>query len=101
MELQEAFTMRIDYLGQVNPIKVNENGEVCMNDMALYFPNKSLKEWLNNNNTKDFKALNNLMEDIKAAYSIGTDDKAMSKIKTIIDKAIIIISIIFIFLTKL
>jgi len=54
MELQEAFTMRIDYLGEVNPIKVNENGEVCMNDMALYFPNKSLKEWLNNNNTKDF-----------------------------------------------
>ncbi|MCP4321775.1 MAG: KilA-N domain-containing protein [Alteromonadales bacterium] len=54
MRLQEAFTMMVEYLGESHPIKVNQDGMICLNDMALYFPKKTLKNWLRTNETKEF-----------------------------------------------
>jgi hypothetical protein len=54
MTLTKAFEMTVEYLGETKDVKVDKEGYMCLNDMAQFFPNKNVKEWLTNRNTKDF-----------------------------------------------
>lgn len=53
MTLTKAFEMTVEYLGETKDVKVDKDGYMCLNDMAQYFPHKSLQEWLSNKNTKE------------------------------------------------
>ncbi len=54
MELSKAFNMSIEYLGMADPIRVDENGFMCITDMAKFFPKKRLDNWLRLDSTKEF-----------------------------------------------
>jgi len=54
MKLKDAFEMTVEYTGQINPIKVNEEGMICLNDMSSFFPSKTMDNWLTKKSTKEF-----------------------------------------------
>jgi hypothetical protein len=54
MELRKAFEMTVSYTGKVNPIRVDSNGYIRLNDMVEYFPGKRIDNWLTLKATKEF-----------------------------------------------
>ena len=54
MKLEKAFNVSLDYLGHNDPIRVDEDGYICLTDMIKYFPNKRLDNWMVLKSTKDF-----------------------------------------------
>ncbi|MCP3681273.1 MAG: KilA-N domain-containing protein, partial [bacterium] len=54
MELQKAFDMKMDYHGKAEPIRVDEEGFICLTDLNKYFPTKRVRDWEVLGSTKDF-----------------------------------------------
>lgn len=54
MKLSDALVIRLSYNDLSGDIKIDENGYICLNDLAAYFPNKKINEWSKNNSTKEF-----------------------------------------------
>lgn len=57
MKLAKAFEMTVEYLGKIDPIRVDEDGFVCLTDMVKYFPSKRLDNWMALKSTADFIAV--------------------------------------------
>jgi len=54
MELKEALVLRMSFNDVQGEIRIDKNGYVCLNDLAVYYPNKSIKEWKKNKSTIEF-----------------------------------------------
>jgi len=54
MNLSKALQLRTEYGNNIGIIKINDDGYICLNDLASFFPNKRLDNWLANDSTKDF-----------------------------------------------
>lgn len=54
MELKEALILRMSFNDVRGEIRIDENGYTCLNDLAIYYPHKKIKEWKNNKSTKEF-----------------------------------------------
>lgn len=54
MELKKAFELQVKYYGNDGTVKVDDNGYLCLNDLAEFFPNKRIQHWLDNDSTKEF-----------------------------------------------
>lgn len=56
MNLKKAIELRAEYVGQVHPIRVDNDGYICLTDMVKYFPNKRLDNWFAADSTKELIA---------------------------------------------
>lgn len=54
MKLDEALTLRMSFNDLQGEIRVDENGYICLNDLAQYFPHKKIKEWMKNKSANEF-----------------------------------------------
>jgi len=54
MELREALVLRMSFNDVCGEIKVDENGYICLNDLAVYYPHKRMDNWRSNSTTKEF-----------------------------------------------
>ena len=54
MKLDEALTLRMSFNDLQGEIRVDENGYICLNDLAKYFPHKRLDHWKENKSTSEF-----------------------------------------------
>lgn len=54
MKLQKAFELSIEYMGKCDPIRVDEDGFICLTDMVKYYPKKRLDNWMALKSTSDF-----------------------------------------------
>lgn len=60
MELKKALEIRLMHNDVNGLIRINTEGYICLNDISVYYPNKRLQNWLDNDSTKDFiKTLEN------------------------------------------
>lgn len=53
MELKKALELQVQYYGHDGTVRVDENGYICLNDLAAYFPNKRIQNWMDNISTKE------------------------------------------------
>lgn len=53
MELKKALELQVSYYGSNGTVRVDEHGYICLNDLASFFPNKEIKEWLKNKSTAE------------------------------------------------
>jgi hypothetical protein len=54
VELSKAFEMKLEYYGKSDPIRVDQNGYICLTDLNKYFPKKRIRDWENLSSTKEF-----------------------------------------------
>ncbi len=54
MDLNEALILRMSFNDLQGEIRVDENGYICLNDLAAYYPHKRLDNWKANQTTKEF-----------------------------------------------
>lgn len=57
MELKEALVLRMSFNDVCGEIRIDKNGYVCLNDLSVYYPNKSIKDWKKNKSTVEFMDL--------------------------------------------
>ena len=53
MRLKKTIELNIDHNEIQNQIRIDSENRFCLNDMAKFFPKKSLKQWLRNKSTKE------------------------------------------------
>ncbi len=53
MELKKALELQVQYYGSDGSVKVDENGYICLNDLAAFFPQKRIQNWIDNASTKE------------------------------------------------
>lgn len=68
MELKEALVLRMSFNDVCGEIRIDKNGYVCLNDLSVYYPNKSIAEWKKNKSTIEF--INLLDDDLNEGKSI-------------------------------
>lgn len=54
MELKEALILRMSFNDVQGEIRVDENGYICLNDLALYYPHRRIDVWKKASPTKEF-----------------------------------------------
>ena len=54
MKLDEALTLRMSFNDLCGEIRVDENGYICLNDLAQYFPHRRIDKWRKSDQTNDF-----------------------------------------------
>jgi len=54
MKLTDALTLRMSFNDLKGEIRIDENGYICLNDLAAYFPHKRLDHWKDNKTTIEF-----------------------------------------------
>lgn len=54
MKLDEALTLRMSFNDLQGEIRVDENGYICLNDLAQYFPHKRIDNWKRLDSTNEF-----------------------------------------------
>jgi hypothetical protein len=53
MELKKALELQVEHYGRDGTIRVDENGYMCLNDLAEYYPHKRIQHWMENSSTKE------------------------------------------------
>ena len=54
MELREALILRMSFNDVCGEIRVDENGYICLNDLAVYYPHRRIDVWKKTDQTKEF-----------------------------------------------
>lgn len=75
MKLDEALTLRMSFNDLQGEIRVDENGYICLNDLAAYYPNKKIDRWKENKSTIEFIEL---MEKVLNTHNSGYLNKGDS-----------------------
>jgi hypothetical protein len=53
MELKKALELQVEHYGRDGTIRIDENGYICLNDLAEYYPHKRIQNWIDNASTKE------------------------------------------------
>jgi len=54
VELKKALDLQVQYYGNDGTVRVDENGYICLNDLAAYFPHKDMSNWQRSPSTLEY-----------------------------------------------